>query len=285
MSTIISIILFVAKLHFFLRPRRRRLSDPGAASRPSSPTSSMLTYSLILSCCSFFTAPMHRFETVTFAGPTTAPKNPKSFPRTQTIEFAPDPLRSYVSDPMRRRGRSGFPHNGIPEALPEEMDGSRPRRRSVLSHTNIQEPRPEELERRTSYGRATVPMARSGTTHTTSSFRSHHSIPTTAMTQGYGGFPSPFELLRRLLDRLLPTFKNKLTRTLTMPATVSFTPSRTGTDQGKRHAPYISFDAIVGRNSAFHMLTQEQLDELGGVEYRALNALLWIVGGVSLMAT
>ena len=227
---------------------------------------------------------MHRFETVTFAGPTTPPRIPKSFPRTQTIEFAPDPLRSYVPDPMRRRGRSGFSHSDIPEALPEEMDAARPRRKTVLSHTSVQEPRPEGLERRASYGRGSVPMARYGTAHTTSSFRSgHHSIPTTTMTQGYGGFPSPFELLRRLLDRLSPKFKNKLTRTLTMPATVSLTPSRAGTDQGKRHAPYISFDAIVGRNSSFHMLTQEQLDELGGVEYRALNALLWIVATVRVL--
>lgn len=31
----------------------------------------------------------------------------------------------------------------------------------------------------------------------------------------------------------------------------------------------------------FHSLTHEQLEELGGVEYRALSALLWIVAGVS----
>ena len=46
------------------------------------------------------------------------------------------------------------------------------------------------------------------------------------------------------------------------------------------NAPYVSFEATVGRNSAFHMLTADELDELGGVEYRALNALLWIVGFV-----
>jgi hypothetical protein len=47
--------------------------------------------------------------------------------------------------------------------------------------------------------------------------------------------------------------------------------------------PYISFNAIVGRNSTFHLLTKEQMEELGGVEYRALNALLWLVAGVSLI--
>ncbi len=44
-----------------------------------------------------------------------------------------------------------------------------------------------------------------------------------------------------------------------------------------KEVPYISFDAFVGRNSLFHGLTNEQHDELGGVEYRALRALFWIV--------
>jgi hypothetical protein len=52
---------------------------------------------------------------------------------------------------------------------------------------------------------------------------------------------------------------------------------------GSKVVPYISFDAVVGRNSTFHLLTNEQLEELGGVEYRALNALLFIVGGVGLI--
>ena len=47
--------------------------------------------------------------------------------------------------------------------------------------------------------------------------------------------------------------------------------------------PYVSFDAVVGHNSSFESLTEEQLEELGGVEFRALNALLWIVGIVCYM--
>ena len=50
---------------------------------------------------------------------------------------------------------------------------------------------------------------------------------------------------------------------------------------GVKTVPYISFDAVVGRNSAFPYLTNTQIEELGGVEYRALNALLWIVAAVS----
>lgn len=67
---------------------------------------------------------------------------------------------------------------------------------------------------------------------------------------------------------------------MTIPATMSLTPSRVGPEVGKKQVPYISFEAVVGRNSAFHLLTNEQLDEIGGVEYRALNALLWIVAAV-----
>jgi hypothetical protein len=51
-----------------------------------------------------------------------------------------------------------------------------------------------------------------------------------------------------------------------------------GNTERARAVPYVSFDAVVGHNSSFVSLTEEQLEELGGVEFRALNALLWIVG-------
>lgn len=51
--------------------------------------------------------------------------------------------------------------------------------------------------------------------------------------------------------------------------------------QGK-DVPYIDFDAVVGRNSAFINLTEEQLDVLGGAEYVALKLLLKVVAGVSI---
>jgi hypothetical protein len=51
-----------------------------------------------------------------------------------------------------------------------------------------------------------------------------------------------------------------------------------GNAERAQAVPYVSFDAVVGHNSSFEELTEEQLEELGGVEFRALNALLWIVG-------
>lgn len=43
--------------------------------------------------------------------------------------------------------------------------------------------------------------------------------------------------------------------------------------------PYLSYTPTVGRNSAFVDLTDEQKDELGGLEYRALKLLAKILVG------
>lgn len=44
-------------------------------------------------------------------------------------------------------------------------------------------------------------------------------------------------------------------------------------EQDRPTAPYLSWNATVGRNSNFVDLTEEQRDELGGIEYRALKTL------------
>ncbi|KAK4542298.1 hypothetical protein LTR36_006951 [Oleoguttula mirabilis] len=43
--------------------------------------------------------------------------------------------------------------------------------------------------------------------------------------------------------------------------------------------PYLSWQATIGRNSAFVDLTEEQREELGGIEYRALKTLVKILIG------
>jgi Trk-type K+ transport system membrane component len=100
---------------------------------------------------------------------------------------------------------------------------------------------------------------------------------------GFGGFPSPFELIRMAIDRFFPKASMKVTRTMTMPRTNSIAGRGTinsGMAEETKEVPYISFSAVVGRNSRFHDLTEEQMDELGGVEYRGLRVLLYIVSGV-----
>jgi hypothetical protein len=107
-------------------------------------------------------------------------------------------------------------------------------------------------------------------------FRStvHH-----ATQANFGGFPGVREVISQLLRRFFPGIHQRLTSTITMPRTTTITSMRVNTERA-RAVPYVSFDAVVGPNSSFVSLTEEQLEELGGVEFRALNALLWIVGVV-----
>ncbi|KAK0454525.1 cation transport protein-domain-containing protein [Armillaria borealis] len=115
------------------------------------------------------------------------------------------------------------------------------------------------------------------TTHT------HRTNRTPTKHSGFGGFPMPHEILGSLIDWFFPKFKRKLTRTVTEPASTTIASQRGTTLTSARTVPYISFDAVVGHNSSFPYLTSNQLEELGGVEYRALNALLWIVAGYHIL--
>ncbi|KAG5438771.1 hypothetical protein PCANB_002491 [Pneumocystis canis] len=51
-------------------------------------------------------------------------------------------------------------------------------------------------------------------------------------------------------------------------------------ERTNRSFPYLSYQPTIGRNSAFVTLTKEQRDELGGIEYRALKLLCWILGAI-----
>ena len=48
-------------------------------------------------------------------------------------------------------------------------------------------------------------------------------------------------------------------------------------DPSVKVVPYLSFDAIVGKNSSFQDLSEDEREEIGGLELRALNMLSWIV--------
>ncbi|KDQ33775.1 TRKH superfamily [Pleurotus ostreatus PC15] len=121
----------------------------------------------------------------------------------------------------------------------------------------------------------------------------------------FGGFPSPFVLLQRLITylrqryaspRSLPTLSSSAINSNNLKFDDFMPPLPPIDDKGAfklgdpPSAPvsYVSFPPIIGRNSMFHLLTEEQLEELGGVEYRALTALLWIIAfyhiGVQLVA-
>ncbi|KAF9485986.1 TrkH-domain-containing protein [Pholiota conissans] len=229
--------------------KRRRLSDPGQISRAATPTTPSSS------------TKMHRFDTIAAPKPqVTAPKN---FPHHQTIEFAPDPERR-----RDKLGSMAMPQHDEEEYMSHEM----------FSRNTV----PPEMRRgRNLYSAQSIPMS----THTTRTHISRHTIhPVDAISSEFGGFPSPFAIIKALFARLFPRAQRQLTRALTMPATISLTPAQVGeVIEGRKHVPYISFDAVVGRNSAFQLLTKDQLEEIGGVEYRALNALLWIVGTYHIM--
>ena len=90
----------------------------------------------------------------------------------------------------------------------------------------------------------------------------------------------PHELVSSFVHKFFPNLEQKIKRTVTVPVVRTLTSHHVESgQQGMRSRPvtYITFDALVGRNSTFHDLTHEQIEELCGVEFKALNCLVWIV--------
>ncbi|KAL4252407.1 Potassium transport protein [Abortiporus biennis] len=185
---------------------------------------------------------MQRFQTMNIPRTTT-------FPRSQTVEFASEPRRRTSTE--RGRVRERRPSIGSRNSLhPED---TRMNARTMSRHS----------------------VSQYGGTHA-----SHHTQPRRSKHSGFGGFPMPHEIISRLFRKFFPKLERKLTRTITMPRTQTLASQRGyPASPGARPVSYITFEAVVGPNSKFERLTREQLDELGGVEYRGLTALLWIVGG------
>ncbi|KAI0079232.1 hypothetical protein K474DRAFT_1659278 [Panus rudis PR-1116 ss-1] len=176
-----------------------------------------------------------------------------TLPRTQTVEFAPEPRRRPMS---LERGRA--------DRLPSIND-------LYALHMHDRVPTQGTSGRR-SMSRPTMSIPHTTTSRATVKRRTKH--------RGFGGFPMPHEIISKLFSRAFPKLERTLTRTVTIPRTQTIASQRDGqAPPGAKLVPYVSFDAVVGRNSKFHRLTREQLEELGGVEYRSLTALLWIVGG------
>ncbi|PBK92420.1 TrkH-domain-containing protein [Armillaria gallica] len=82
--------------------------------------------------------------------------------------------------------------------------------------------------------------------------------------------PGPIQIFRKLFKRSAPGVYRKLERKMTMPYTSTLEPSRT---------KWLDFNLDMGRNSNFYTetLTDEQLEKIGGAEYRALRVLSYLV--------
>ncbi|PVF97493.1 TrkH-domain-containing protein [Serendipita vermifera] len=99
---------------------------------------------------------------------------------------------------------------------------------------------------------------------------------------GLGGFPGPMALVRRLWRFLAAKFEGRAAGRVFKSYPSKLLPlGQAEPGQLARYdtkeVPYFSFSAVVGKNSAFYGLTEEELEELGGVEYRALKMLSYIV--------
>ena len=198
-------------------------------------------------------------------------------PRTTTVEFAPTVTRHYVPlSPVPSGHGDGARDPPIDERL---------RFRRQISRDSSHSRRYPGVG-----GQSQLSLTRNP---------SQPNIDPTGLGQAqasqtdFGGFPMPHVLLGMLFRRLFPGTAKRLRRTVTVPATTALAGGDLGRTasisvagrnlpEGSKPVAYISFDAIVGRNSSFQMLTNEQLEELGGVEYRGLNALLWLVALVSI---
>lgn len=104
------------------------------------------------------------------------------------------------------------------------------------------------------------------------------SVPGTR--RGLGGFPMPHEIISSAFHKFFPGLERRIRRTVTIPISRTLTSQHVEDGQqpeGSQPVNYISFSALVGRNSTFHDLTDEQIEELCGIEFKALNCLVWIV--------
>ncbi|KAK0201093.1 potassium transporter [Desarmillaria ectypa] len=82
--------------------------------------------------------------------------------------------------------------------------------------------------------------------------------------------PGPVQIFKKLFKRSAPGTYRTLQRKMTMPYTSTLEASKT---------KWLDFNLDVGRNSNFYTetLTDEQLEMIGGAEYRALRVLSYLV--------
>ncbi|TEB33688.1 TrkH-domain-containing protein [Coprinellus micaceus] len=109
--------------------------------------------------------------------------------------------------------------------------------------------------------RGATMLARQGPLSPTKSFKE----------RGVGGFPGPINLVNRLAQRAAPRMYNKLERKMTITSYRTLDENKTS---------WLNFSGlVVGRNSDFRTetLSDEQVEDLGGAEYRALRLLSYLV--------
>ena len=98
----------------------------------------------------------------------------------------------------------------------------------------------------------------------------------------FGGFPNPLSWLVNALQHFFPSLKRKFQHMFTIPqASDLFVSEQEEIPLGAHPDPYLRFRARIRHNSCFIGLSDHKYEELGGMEYRTLTVLLWIVSAVS----
>ncbi|KAJ7586206.1 potassium transporter [Mycena floridula] len=119
-----------------------------------------------------------------------------------------------------------------------------------------------------------VPLSRRGTFHIHHTARSRNTVLSVVEKEKrshLGGFPGPISIFRKLLKRAYPKTYQTLERKLTIPY---------ATTVPAKSRPWLeTFDLFIGRNSNFDTdsLTDEQVEVIGGTEYKALRLLSYMV--------
>jgi potassium uptake Trk family protein len=107
----------------------------------------------------------------------------------------------------------------------------------------------------------------------------------TPVAQDSGDHSPMQQRLRSGLARLKPWDKSnddespKGIRTLVNSRSKTIASFMSQEKQTSDPLPYLSYAATIGRNSTFVDLTEEQREELGGIEYRSLKTLAWVLMG------
>ncbi|KAF5317199.1 hypothetical protein D9611_004011 [Ephemerocybe angulata] len=185
----------------------------------------------------------------------------------------------HITDEHRKGDPSA--HVGFPRTMTVEFgDLPKPRTRNnpIIPEQNMSDTDRASRHFSTNLSLSNHPTHQSYRTHHSTHTHTHHSLHNAKHT-GYGGFPMPHTIIKRLFRKAFPNLDRKLTRTLTVPVTMSFVsvPTR---QPGEKQATYLPSDAMkVGRNSQFDVvsMTQDQLIEIAYLEYQALGLLLWVI--------
>lgn len=197
-----------------------------------------------------------------------------------------------ITSPVVKRNEQSF---GVPPSLSEfkarsvrsrkspesEYGGDRSAESSHSGYSSFVFPPPQALQQQ--YQQPTTVQKQQQHQH-----QQHKSPPRSTVPKANRPWSS--SLLDKLIDKFLPGLGREMERTLTMPRVETLVPKTpvaefnaedVDWDPEATQKPYMTFRANVGRNSNFHDLDERGANELAGVEYRALNTLLWVFPLVS----